>query len=94
MNFDNGVITLIVFKTSIRIVSSPIIFVLNYYINCFKLLTVADILIIQSRDPVCFDTTNGALLRKWRSCDVPADNEWTVQHQMIVLEVIVPTHVV
>ena len=37
-----------------------------------------------SRDPVCFYTTNDILMKKWRPSDVPADDEWTVKHQIIV----------
>ena len=37
-----------------------------------------------SRDPVCFDTKNDVLMRKWRPSDVLADDEWAVKHQIVV----------
>ena len=37
-----------------------------------------------SRDQVCFYSTNYILMKKWRPSDVPADDEWTVKHQIIV----------
>ena len=37
-----------------------------------------------SRDPVCFNTKNDVLMRKWRPSDVPADDEWAVKHQIVV----------
>ena len=37
-----------------------------------------------SRDPVCCYTKNDVLMRKWRSSDVPADDEWAVKHQIVV----------
>ena len=37
-----------------------------------------------SHVPVCYYTKNGVLMRKWRPPDVPADDEWTVSHQVVV----------
>ena len=37
-----------------------------------------------SQEPVCFYTKHGVLMRKWRPPSVPADEEWTVHHQVVV----------
>ena len=37
-----------------------------------------------SQEPVCFYTKHGILMRKWRPPSVPADEEWTVHHQVVV----------
>ena len=37
-----------------------------------------------SHVPVCYYIKNGILMRKWRPPDVPADDEWTVNHQIVV----------
>ncbi|MDA3086465.1 RNase H-like domain-containing protein [Campylobacter sp. CS_ED1] len=37
-----------------------------------------------SEVPVCYYLKNGVLLRKWRPLDVPADEEWSVKHQIVV----------
>ena len=38
-----------------------------------------------AQDPICFYIKNGILMRKkWRSPDVPADDEWAVNHQIVV----------
>ena len=34
--------------------------------------------------PVCFYVKNGILMRKWRPPDVSAEDEWTVNHQIVV----------
>ena len=34
--------------------------------------------------PVCFYVKTGILMRKWRPPDVSADDEWTVNHQIVV----------
>ena len=36
------------------------------------------------KEPVCFYTKNGVLMRKWRPSDVPADEDWAVKHQIVV----------
>ena len=41
-------------------------------------------------DPVCFYVKNGILMRKWRPPDVSADDEWTVNHQIVVPRVYRP----
>ena len=33
-----------------------------------------------AQDPICFYIKNGILMRKWRSPEVPADDEWAVNH--------------
>ena len=35
-------------------------------------------------EPVCFYVKNGVLMRKWRPPDVSADDDWAVQHQVVV----------
>ena len=40
--------------------------------------------------PVCFYVKNGNLLRKWRPPDVSAEDEWTVNHQIVVPRVYRP----
>ena len=37
-----------------------------------------------AQDPICFYIKNGILMRKWRSLEIPADDEWAVNHQMVV----------
>ena len=37
-----------------------------------------------AQDPICFYTKNGILIRKWRFPEVPADDEWAVNHQIVV----------
>ena len=37
-----------------------------------------------SQNPTCYFTKNGVLMKMWRPPDVPAEEEWTVQYQMIV----------
>ena len=37
-----------------------------------------------TQDPICFYIKNGIWMRKWRSPEVPADDEWTVNHQIVV----------
>ncbi|MES9950010.1 MAG: RNase H-like domain-containing protein [Candidatus Thiodiazotropha sp.] len=37
-----------------------------------------------AQDPICYYIKNGILMRKWRPPDVPADDEWTVNHQIVV----------
>ena len=37
-----------------------------------------------SRDPVCFNTKSDVLIRKWRLSDVPADDELSVTHHIVV----------
>ena len=39
------------------------------------------------RDPICFYIKNGILMRKWRFPEVPADDEWAVNHQIVVLKI-------
>ena len=36
------------------------------------------------QDPVCYYVKNDILMRKWRPPDVSADDEWTVNHQIVV----------
>ena len=38
----------------------------------------------QAQDPICFYIKNGILMRKWRSPEVSADDEWAVNHQIVV----------
>ena len=33
---------------------------------------------------ICFHIKNGILMRKWRSPEVSADDEWAVSHQIVV----------
>ena len=40
--------------------------------------------------PVCFYVKNGILMRKWRPPDVSAEDEWTVNHQIVVPRVYRP----
>ena len=37
-----------------------------------------------AQDPICVYIKNGVLMRKWRSLEVPADDEWAVNHQIVV----------
>ena len=37
-----------------------------------------------SQVPMCYYIKNGILMRKWRPFDVPADDEWSVYHQIVV----------
>ena len=37
-----------------------------------------------AQDPICFYIKNGILMRKWRSFEIPADDEWAVNHQIVV----------
>ena len=37
-----------------------------------------------AQDPICFYIKNGILMRKWRSPEVCADDEWAVNHQIVV----------
>ena len=37
-----------------------------------------------SQVPVCYYVKNDILMRKWRPPDVSADDEWTVNHQIVV----------
>ena len=37
-----------------------------------------------TQDPICFYINNGILMRKWRSPEIPADDEWAVNHQIMV----------
>ena len=37
-----------------------------------------------SQVPMCYYIKNGILMRKWRPHDVPADDEWAVNHQIVV----------
>ena len=39
------------------------------------------------RDPICFYIRNGILMRKWRSPEVPADDERAVNHHIVVLKI-------
>ena len=40
--------------------------------------------------PVCFYVKNGILMRKWQPPDVSAEDEWTINHQIVVLRVYCP----
>ena len=40
-----------------------------------------------AQDPICFYIKNGILMRKWRSPEIPADDEWAVNHQVVVLQI-------
>ena len=46
----------------------------------FKKVSETDL----AQDPICFYIKNGILMRKWRSPEVPADDEWAVNHQIVV----------
>ena len=37
-----------------------------------------------AQDPICFNIRNGILMRKKRSPEVPADDEWAVNRQIVV----------
>ena len=37
-----------------------------------------------SQVPVCYYVKNGILMRKWRPPDVSAEDEWTVNHQIVI----------
>ena len=37
-----------------------------------------------AQDPICFYIKNGILMRKWRSPEVLADDEWAVNHQIVI----------
>ena len=37
-----------------------------------------------SQVPICYYIKNGLFMRKWRPFDVPADDEWAVNHQIVV----------
>ena len=37
-----------------------------------------------AQDPICFYIKNGILMRKWRSPEVTADDEWAVNHQIVI----------
>ena len=37
-----------------------------------------------AQDPICFYIKNGILMSKWRSPEVSADDEWAVNHQIVV----------
>ena len=37
-----------------------------------------------AQDPICFYIKNGILMRKWCSSEIPAHNEWAVNHQIVV----------
>ena len=37
-----------------------------------------------SKNPTCFFTKNGVLMRKWRPPDIPAEDEWAVKYQIVV----------
>ena len=37
-----------------------------------------------AQDPICFYIKNGILMRKWRSPEVPADDELAVNHQIVM----------
>ena len=37
-----------------------------------------------SKVPTCFYKRNGILMRKWRPCTAPSDEEWQVSHQIVV----------
>ena len=40
--------------------------------------------------PVCYYVKNGILMRKWRPPDVSAEDEWTVNHQIVIPRVYRP----
>ena len=37
-----------------------------------------------AQDSICFYIKNGILMRKWRSPEIPSDDEWAVNHQIVV----------
>ena len=37
-----------------------------------------------SQNPTCYSTKNGVPMKMWRPPDVPTEEEWAVQYQMIV----------
>ena len=37
-----------------------------------------------AQDLICFYIKNGILMRKWRSPEIPADDEWAVNYQIVV----------
>ena len=41
-----------------------------------------------AQDPICFYIKNGILMRKWRSPEVRADDEWAVNHQIVVPKIL------
>ena len=41
-----------------------------------------------AQDPISFYIKNGKLMRKWRSPEVPADDEWAVNHQSVVSKIL------
>ena len=43
-----------------------------------------------SQAPICYYVKNGILMRKWRPPDVSAEDEWTVNHQIVVPRVYRP----
>ena len=43
-----------------------------------------------SQVPLCYDVKNDILMRKWRPPDVSAEDEWTVNHQIVVPRVYRP----
>ena len=36
------------------------------------------------QNPVCYYVNNGILMRKWRPPDVPASDEWSANHQIVI----------
>ena len=40
-----------------------------------------------AQDPICFYIKNGILMKKLRSLEVPADDEWVVNHQIVVSKI-------
>ena len=39
-----------------------------------------------SQNPTCYFTKNGVPMKMWRPPDIPTEEEWAVQYQMIVLK--------
>ena len=37
-----------------------------------------------AQDPICFYIKNGILMRKWHSFEIAADDEWAVNHQIVI----------
>ena len=37
-----------------------------------------------SHNPTCYFTKNGVLMKMWRPPDVPTEEDWALQYQMIV----------
>ena len=37
-----------------------------------------------AEDPICFYIKNGILMRKWRTPEIPADDEWAANHPIVV----------